>query len=260
MSDRESVHRQSSAEFQIVETKDEMGFVAKGLAGGLVHSAHPVLVDFLSGKMRHRLRPGADHEFLIKALGVKKSERVAADGRSVLICDFTAGLGTDAFLMAQAGFQVVAFERDPLVFELLLDGLKRFRAFESEKGISPIGLEFRHADVALAEGKDRTALAKGIETEFGRRPYAVVLDPMFEEGNTKSKSKPKKEMALFREMLPASSEEELQWMLETALVVGQKRVLVKRPVGAEPMPGEIRPVNRREAKTAAYDIYACREV
>ena len=264
MSDRESLLRQSSAEFHIVETEDEMGRAAKGLVGSELAakttSAHPVLVDFLSGKMRHRLRPGADHEFLIKALGVKKSDRVAADGRSVLVCDFTAGLGTDAFLMAQAGFQVVAFERDPLVFELLQDGLKRFQTFEAEKGLSPIALEFRHADVALADDRERSALAFSLEAEFGRRPHAVVLDPMFEEGNTKSKSKPKKEMAIFREMLRPSSERELQWLLETALVVGQRRVLVKRPVGAEPIAGEIRPLNRREAKTAAYDIYACREV
>jgi len=251
--------------FHVVETEDEMGRPAKGLARAVSNntsddSVRPVLVDFLSGKMRHRLRPGADHEFLVKAIGLKKSDRVEASGRPVLVCDFTAGLGTDAFLLAQAGFQVVAFERDPLVYALLLDGLKRYRAHEPELGLKPIGLEFRQADVALTDVAQRKALAERLELDFGRRPYAVVLDPMFEEGNTKTKSKPKKEMATFREMLHPSSESELRCLLETALQVGERRVLVKRPVGALPISGDIRPLNRREAKTAAYDVYACREV
>lgn len=250
---------------RIVETQDEMGRPAKGIiqiafSESASGAAKPVLVDFLSGKMQHRLRAGADHEFVVKAIGLKRAERTEKDGRSVFICDFTAGLGTDAFLLAQAGFEVLAFERDAIVYELLADGLRRYREYENQLGLQPLTLEFKLADTAIEGSEQRSVFASDLVAKYGRRPHAVVLDPMFEEVSTKSKSKPKKKMAIFREMLQPSSEEELGFMLETALEVAQRRVLVKRPVGALTLAHRVQPVSRREAKTAAYDIYTCREV
>jgi 16S rRNA (guanine1516-N2)-methyltransferase len=249
---------------QIVEAKDELGQLAKGLVlsgtSGRLNLEKPVIVDFLSGKMRYRLRAGADHEFLVKAIGLKKKERVDANGSSIFVCDFTAGLGTDAFLLAQAGYQVLGFERDALIFELLQDGLRRYREYEFKMGFQPLGLEFRQFNTAILESQDRDRFRIELVAERGRKPYAVVMDPMFETHSTKSKSKPKKEMSIFREILAPSTEAELSQMLETALLVGQRRVLVKRAIGAPAIQHALKPTSRREAKTAAYDIYTCREV
>lgn len=94
--------------------------------------------------------------------------------------------------------------------------------------------------------------------EGDARPYAVTMDPMYEETSTRSKSKPKKGMAVFRELLRPSTDNELQSMLDNALLTATARVLVKRPTGFPPLVGPHRPVRRLEGKTASFDIYTCR--
>lgn len=98
------------------------GSVAKGLslfsieaeADRATSVQKPLVVDFLNPTLRHRIANGADSEMIVKAIGVKKSER---EGKTIF--DFTAGLGVEAFLLATSGFDVVAIERDPLIYELL---------------------------------------------------------------------------------------------------------------------------------------------
>lgn len=239
--------------FNLVATRDSRGVAAVGVSQTNQTSLdHPVLVDFLSPKLTHRLRNGADHEFLVKSVGLKKLER------NRLIFDFTAGLGVDSFILASAGFRVVGFEREPFVFSLLQDGLKRYQSFILSQEKSAVKLIFENKNVALATDEERKTFCTNIVALYGERPDTVFLDPMFDDQNTKAKSLPKKEMALFRNFVTPSTEEELENLLLTALSVGTRRVLVKRPCRASALPGAIRPVDRREAKTAAFDIYACR--
>ncbi len=235
---------------KIIDAFDEAGRPAKGLESkGL-----PVVVDFLSAKLQHRVRAGVDSEQVVKVFGVKKSERNAPDKN--LICDFTAGLGVDSFLLANAGFKVISFERDALVFALLEDGLKRFRGHSEAAGNSAaeIGLHFRHQDVALTNDGARNELLATLP----QRPFAVYLDPMYEETSVKSKSLPKKEMAVLRQVLTPSSDKELENLLVTALWLAEARVVVKRPMGSPPLEGARQPAHRHEGKTACFDVYTCR--
>lgn len=234
---------------QVVEAFDEAGRPAKGLESkGL-----PVVVDFLGAKLQHRVRSGVDSELVVKVFGVKKSER--KDPEKNLICDFTAGLGVDSFLLANAGFKVIGFERDPLVFALLEDGLMRFLGVPGLQNSSAgIDLQFRNQDVALADDEARTEFLSTLP----HRPFAVYLDPMYEESSVKSKSLPKKEMAVLREVLKPSSDKELQNLLTTALWLAEARVVVKRPMGAPPLEGARQPAHRYEGKTACFDVYTCR--
>ncbi len=222
---------------------------------GLESQGLPVVVDFLNSKLQHRVRNGVDSELVVKAVGVKKSERKIQEKN--LVCDFTAGLGVDSFLLANAGFRVISFERDALVFALLEDGLKRFLAGSVASAKSfpdTLNLEFRHQDVALETVEARNDLLKTLP----QRPYAVYLDPMYAETSLKSKSLPKKEMAVLRQILTPSSDLELGALLATALWLAEGRVVVKRPMGAPPLEGPRLPAHRLEGKTACFDIYTCR--
>lgn len=241
--------------FSIVDVALADGVIAKGLIetapNGEEKSAHaqaPIVVDFQSPKLKHRIKNGADGEAIVKALGVKRSERAG-----VLIYDFTAGLGTEAFLLACAGFSVVAYERNELVYQLLVDGLRRWKAVHGDE----LRLEFRQGDAAcvVREGLVLGSLHPG---------YAVMLDPMFEGEATEGKSLPKKEMATLRRMLPATSDAELQVMFETAVQAATARIVVKRPhaapdlVTSDSSGRTWKPVRRLEGKTARFDIYSCR--
>lgn len=228
---------------RLVQSKDALGRPAKGLES----SGHPVIVDFLSPSLQHRVRRGVDAEVVVKVTGIKKSERSQTEMN--LVCDFTAGLGVDAFLLAMAGFQVISFERDPVVYALLEDGLRRLKQTESE-----LNLQFVHQDVALGDEASRVKLLMCLP----RRPSVVYLDPMYENSATKSKSLPKKEMAALRQLMAPSTPTEVENLLATALWLATERVVVKRPVGAEPVDGPKRPSHRYQGKTACFDIYACR--
>lgn len=224
------------------------GLVEISVERGSGPAPHPVVVDFLSPQLQHRTRSGTNSELIVKAVGVKPAERAG-----VLIYDFTAGLGTDAFLLASAGYTVVGFERDVRVHEILQDGLRRFQeAFPQRE----LPLEFRCENAV-------DSVAAAISKSDGRRPMSVIIDPMFESESTQAKSLPKKEMALLRKMLPVSSKDEIRDLFRAAVSVATSRVIVKRPMGAEEI---VEPIDwgralkprRLEGKTARFDIYSCR--
>ena len=58
-------------------------------------------------------------EMLVKACRIKKMEGVQT------VLDATAGLGEDSFLLAAAGFEVILYEKDPVIAALLADALQR---------------------------------------------------------------------------------------------------------------------------------------
>lgn len=240
--------------FVLVDTKTGRGLTELREDPSLGPSPHPIVVDFLSPGLKHRTRGGVNSELLVKAVGRKFAER-----SETLIYDFTAGLGTDSFLLAAAGYRVVGFERDPRLHELLEDGLRRFHEGSPRSQpshISPLQLEFRCQDATEAVARDL------VKSDF-LRPWAVVIDPMFEAEATDSKSLPKKEMALLRRMLPASSKDEICALFQAAASIATSRVIVKRPIGAQEIVepsdwGRALKPRRLEGKTARFDIYSCR--
>lgn len=244
--------------FRIVQTEIRPGVVAKGLVDEQETGnsrPNPVVVDFNSPKLQHRTKNNADGEAIVKAIGLKRSARLG-----VPVYDFTAGLGTEAFLLACAGFSVIAFERDDKVFELLEDGLRRFREDEIDRKVLPdlrLKLEFR-------KGEASDLVSRGLRAGSLVRAHAVTMDPMFEGEATEAKSLPKKEMALLRRMLPTSNDSGVRELMAAAFSIADVRVVVKRPMGSIDIGGmdsqgrPLRPVHRLEGKTARFDIYSCR--
>jgi 16S rRNA (guanine1516-N2)-methyltransferase len=200
----------------------------------------PVRVDFGSPEMRHRRRGGAN-ELLGRAVGVGKKS-------GLRVVDATAGLGRDAFVLADLGCKVSLWERDTIVGELLLSGLEA--AGESE-------------DPWLRDVAARMELGLQDVRESGGSPLAwdvIYLDPMFPA--RQKQAAVKKEMALFQWLLQDTHpdndvEDLLQWALDQDVA----RVVVKRPARSEQVAvqaARIKPSHAISGKAVRYDVYVLR--
>lgn len=192
----------------------------------------PIAVDFAAGDMRHRRR-GGQNEPLGRAVGVSKWP-----GLSVV--DATAGLGRDSFVLADLGCQVMMIEREPAVFVLLRDGLRRGQASE---------------DAWVAEVCQRMQLVQGDARQWlpGQSADVVYLDPMFPA--RRKSARVKKEMWLFQQLLEREGEDPAPGeLLEAALSAAGKRVVVKRPAKA-PTLDERTPSFQLPGKTVRFDVY-----
>lgn len=192
-------------------------------------SLAPLFVDFTSGALLHRLKGMGRNQPIGRALGLRAGEPAPS------VIDATAGLGTDALVMAFLGCRVVAFERNATIFKLLEDGLARLRASGALPDVAA-RLSFVHGDArSMTESAD-----------------VVYLDPMYpEEGRSKS-ALPKKTMQMFRRLLEGDLDAPL--LFAAAERVARKRIVVKRPMGA-PTITDARPAHSFEGKTARYDLY-----
>ena len=141
---------------------------------------------------------------LIRALGLSK-------GRRPQILDATAGLGSDSFLIATAGSEVVLFERNPIVYELLRDGLMRYAAIGDK--------EYQKTRRMRLHKKDFNDINAN---HFS--PEVVYLDPMFPRSKKNTLSK--KPLNYLQTLLAEESDESR--MLTMAMAVATKRVVVKR--------------------------------
>lgn len=193
-----------------------------------------VYVDFVGGTMAHRRKFGGGRgEAIAKAVGVKGNELPS-------VIDATAGLGRDAFVLACVGCRVRLIERHPVVFLLLQDGLRR--AYADPDIGAMLQTHLRLLDVNhLSELNSATDFAD-----------VVYLDPMYPH---KQKSAlVKKEMRLFQHLVGADLDADQ--LLEPALKLARKRVVVKRPDYAEFL-AQNRPHFSRETKNHRFDIYPC---
>ena len=197
-----------------------------------------VRVDFLSSALEYRrAKGGGKSELLVKAIGIKGSQ----DYR---VIDATAGLGTDSFVLASNGCTVTMLERSALVAALLADALAR--------------LQFNAPDHELCQ---RLHLSRGdsvaqlsdwaceSESDF-QRPEAIYLDPMFP--HRKKSALVKKEMQALQQLLGVDPDADN--LLEPALALATKRVVVKRPASA-PFLAERKPNLSMSSKKHRFDIY-----
>lgn len=196
-------------------------------------AAGPVRVDFLEGAMAHRRQQGGGAgQMIAKAVGIQSGIRPA-------ILDATAGLGRDAFVLAQLGCDVVLIERHPLIAALLADGLARAL---SDAEVGPI--------------VQRMHLQKGNAIDLmtawqGEPPQVIYLDPMFPHRDKSALVK--KEMRLFRPLVGA--DDDAPQLLAAALDLATHRVVVKRPRKAPGVAGR-GPSHVLEGKSSRFDIYA----
>ena len=198
------------------------------------------------GEMLPRLKPGRlRQELLVRAAKVRKAggegegagEGEAAGWRPVAV-DATAGLGEDSLLLAAAGFEVLLFERNPVIAALLRDALQRAKA------------DPRLADVAarmeLSEGDSIEALGRLPEP-----PDVVYLDPMF-PARRKSAAVKKKFQLIHRLESPC---EDAEALLRAAIAARPRKVVIKRPPKG-PHLADIKPSYSLEGKAIRYDVIA----
>jgi 16S rRNA (guanine1516-N2)-methyltransferase len=225
--------------FVLVLGEDGLALHAINLQGNNLS----IRADFHGATTTYRRRKGGGKSQMIaKAVGIK-------NGVSLNVLDATAGLGKDAFVLASLGCQVALLEREPIIYALLEDAMKRAEQFAA------------HEDSTLCDVLDRMDLIQADAVEYMRehlakeRPDVVYLDPMFPP-RTKS-ARVKKEMQVFHCLM--GTDDTADALLETALQFAQYRVVVKRPRLA-PTLSDYAPSHTLEGKRNRYDVYTLRKL
>ena len=187
--------------------------------------------DFLHGAVNHRLRFGGGRgQHLPKAVGMK-------GGQSPTIIDATAGLGRDAFLLASLGSQVTLIERSDIIHELLAAGMDVARQAGGQ-----------HKDIM-----DRMTLIHGDSITLLPHMQAdvVLVDPMHPP--RQKSALVKAEMRAIRDIVGVDEDQQL--LVETALAMAAKRVVLKWPAKAAP-PAGLRPASHHIiGKSIRYDVF-----
>lgn len=189
-------------------------------------------VDFIKGKSGYRhSRNLTIRQPLAKAVGIKPGVRPS-------VYDATAGLGSDAFVLACLGCQVSMCERSPVLYFLLEDGLER--AIKNKKTSQIVSTRMK-----LTLGDSRIKLLNS-SLKF----HTIYLDPMYPHRTSSALNK--QEMRIIRDLVGDDADDDI--LLELALSVAQNRVVVKRPKGADKL-SERTPSFVIPMKNSRYDIY-----
>lgn len=188
------------------------------------------LCDYFASYQREQIGIRQD---IAKAVGCKQGFRPK-------LLDATAGLGSDASLLAYLGCQVDALEQNSTVYTLLAD------AFTRAQNCCPEVLNnFRL--LAQQDACDYLSNSKVV--------YDVIyLDPMFPE--RQKSAKVKKGMQYLNEVAGIASYEQEQTLLKAAREKAKKRVVVKRPRLAALLADQ-KPSFQITGKTIRYDVYLC---
>jgi 16S rRNA G966 N2-methylase RsmD len=233
---------------------------------------NPVIVDLCpprsSGLGRRTAGASGTKDLLIRAVSPKKSTRDSGEGANIL--DLTAGFAQDALILANSGARKVQMvERDPIVASLLQDALRRLerlatnslvRDSDPPRSVAASRLQrilsFKHADGRKVAEDIAEESRAGFAPEDDL-PDVVYLDPMFPV-RQKSASV-KKNMSVLHDLLgsqvvPATQDEEQQ-LLRAACSLARHRVVVKRPIHAEPLSDCLRPNRQVVGSTNRWDIY-----
>jgi 16S rRNA (guanine1516-N2)-methyltransferase len=199
-----------------------------------------IYVDWAAGSAAHRRKfGGGKGQSIAKAVGLNI-------GVTPSILDATAGLGRDSFVFASLGCQVQMVERHPVVAALLDDGLKR--ACDDPE----IGPWVRER-VTLIHASSHSALLSLANDPEHNLPDVVYLDPMYPHPENKKKSALiKKEMRVFQALV--GKDDDADDLLDPALQLAQKRVVVKRPDYADFL-AQKSPAMSIETKKNRFDVY-----
>lgn len=199
----------------------------------------PFCIDFVHGELAHRRQYGGGRsQPLARAVGLK-------GGANPRIVDATAGLGRDAFVLACLGAEVILLERSPVLAALLTDALMRAQIDPALDPAIPARMTLMHTNAV-------NWLRDCVEEQ---RPDVVYLDPMYPH-RTKS-ALVKKEMRILRALV--GDDDDAGELLAAALGCAKRRVVVKRPRGAEPVlcadNALLRPAAAITSENTRYDIY-----
>ncbi len=203
-------------------------FLELSLPGDTAEVLH---VDFQSGAALHRYRHGGGRQQLLaRAVGLHRK-------KNLTICDISAGIGADAFVLASLGADVVMVERSPIIAALLEDGWRRAQQTEWIRLLS-----WR---LICADSRDFL-----LSLTAGQFPQIIYFDPMFPE--RKKSALVKKAMRLLRKVV--GEDNDAPELLALALKTARERVVVKRPRLAPPIPGPA-PSFTLAGQSSRFDIY-----
>lgn len=191
---------------------------------------------------RRRERPGLG----IRAELTAHRRGPHALGRALRGCpgsvvDATAGLGSDTAVLASLGREVLAIERNEVLFALLREAHARLGEDEQAKRIT-----LRCAD-SLEE-------LPRLDGRFAE-PAAIVIDPMY-PARRSTNALPPKPMQLMRELHGGlSASDDAEALVETALRTVARRIVLKRPPEAPSPKCAGSPTFSIESKLVRWDVW-----
>lgn len=201
-----------------------------------------ICVDFSSGEANYRREyGGGKNQPIGRAIGLNKR-------KDITVLDATAGLGGDSFVLACLGCQVTMLERSPIISALLGDGLRRGLLDENIKHLIE-KMNLINVDAKKYFSQIKIQATSHLEAYIEKRPDVIYLDPMYP--HRKKSAKVKKEMQMLQLLL---GHDEDASFLALAIEVAGKRVVVKRPKGAEYL-NDLTPTHSIESKKTRYDVY-----
>ena len=211
---------------------DFQGVVLKVDRDGVeLHSDGQVMKGDFTRMLPRLKAANLSRELLVRAARIKGVED------TLTAIDATAGLGEDSLLLAAAGFRVTLYERNPVVYELLHDALRR--AAELPELADIVGrMQAVHGDSVQGMKEQETT------------PDVILLDPMF-PARQKSALVKKKLQTIQKLEIPCLDEEGL---LFAAMEAGPKKLIVKRPPKGPWLAG-IKPDHSIEGKAVRYDCF-----
>jgi len=200
------------------------------------------LIESVQGKLDHK---GAFRLSLTaKYTAQGRDPLINAMGKANTILDMTAGWGSDALHIASSGRSVVAIERDPIVYLMLEQA-----ATVAGEFAAPGSLKFLNMDSAEINFERRLASELLAENTF----ELVYLDPMF-SGKSVKQAKSKKPMSMMQQLVSPPLEGNESALFANAMLIAQKRVVVKRSLKAPYIDGK-RPQGSIKSKLLRFDLY-----
>lgn len=194
--------------------------------------------DFVKGSHRHRRNfGGGNGQMIAKAVGISGKFQPN-------ILDLTAGLGSDAFVLASLESRVQMLERNPIVYLLLTDGIDRAMS----ASVDDSDLASIIGRMHLTEMNSSLYLDSLATTDY---PDVIYIDPMFPP--RKKSAQVKKEMQALHQIV--GEDDDASVILEKALNKAIYRVVVKRPAHSDYL-GKQKPSYSLEGKSTRYDIFA----
>lgn len=195
-----------------------------------------ISIDFIKGNLAHRQQFGGGRgQAIAKAIGLKS-------GITPTVLDTTAGLAGDAFVLATLGCSLTLIERSPIIFSLIENAIERASLNESFNPILEQGFTIINDDSVSYISK---------QTEKAHTsPDVIYIDPMYPD--RKKSALVKKDMQILQRL--HDKDENNSELLEKALLYAKKRVVVKRPIHAEPL-SDRKPNTCIKSKKTRYDIY-----
>ena len=193
-----------------------------------------VHVDFIEGALAHRRQSGGGRgQAIARAVGLKH-------GKTPSVLDITAGLARDAYILASLGCTLTLVEQSPVLFALVEDGVRR--------GIEDEGTAMTLQNFMNLVNADSVLYMEHMDRET--KPDVIYIDPMYPE--RKKSALVKKDMQILQHLL--GKDQDAERLLKTALESAADRVVVKRPLHAEPV-GNIEPDTSISSKKTRYDVY-----